>query len=266
MIRISNIIFAVGLFNVSNISASEWLYSKYMDEFLDIETHIARVNSFTHNGYGIARCERGTEFNLIFSVGKFIGTNDNYSVRYRIDKYAPVASSWGVSTEGTSVFVKNREKKQLARQMLLGNSFLLEVADYNGTPYKIELPLKGSNNAIGKVLDACNIERIEIQGEAKKEKQRKIINAARDAIQQKIIESWVKPLSKVKGLNCKISARLLPSGDVMDIQIVRESGNRIFDISAKNAVLKSSPLPVPENESLFSKNFKLFTFTFKPEK
>ena len=266
MKKISNIIFVIGLFHVCNVSAGEWFYTKNVDEFLDTETHVALVNSLIGDGYGIARCEGNTEFNLIFSVGKFIGTNDSYSVRYRIDKQNPVSSIWGVSTEGTSIFVKNRDKNQLARQMLSGNSLLLEVMDYKGTPHKIKLSLNGSKNAIGKVMDACNIERIEILGEAKKDKQKQVTNAARDAIQQKIIERWIKPISTAKGLSCTIRVKLLPSGDVMNAQVIRGSGDRIFDRSAENAVRKSSPLPVPNNETLFAKNFRLFIFTFKPEK
>ena len=50
MKKISNIIFAIGLFHVCNVSASEWFYTKNVDEFLDSETHVAMVNSFIGDG------------------------------------------------------------------------------------------------------------------------------------------------------------------------------------------------------------------------
>jgi colicin import membrane protein len=51
----------------------------------------------------------------------------------------------------------------------------------------------------------------------------------------------------------------------MDAVVVNSSGDDIFDRSAENAVRKASPLPVPQDRNLFSQNFRVFTFIFKPE-
>ena len=100
---------------------------------------------------------------------------------------------------------------------------------------------------------------------AQQAKDRQATISATAAIQQKVNSRWIRPLSAIKGLNCTIRVKLLPSGDVMDAKVVRSSGDGVFDRSAENAVRKASPLPVPKNRALFTKQFRSFTFNFNPE-
>lgn len=100
---------------------------------------------------------------------------------------------------------------------------------------------------------------------AKQEHNRQATITATTAIQRKVNNRWIRPLSSIKGLNCTIRVKLLPSGDVMNASVVRSSGDSIFDRSAENAVRKASPLPVPKDRALFTKKFRSFTFEFKPE-
>ena len=100
---------------------------------------------------------------------------------------------------------------------------------------------------------------------AQAEQNRKATVSATAAIQSKVNNRWIRPISSTKGLNCTIRVKLLPSGDVMDAVVVRSSGDSIFDRSAENAVRKASPLPVPKDRSLFSSRFRTFTFEFKPD-
>lgn len=100
---------------------------------------------------------------------------------------------------------------------------------------------------------------------AKAEHNRQATITATTAIQRKVNNRWIRPLSSIKGLNCTIRVKLLPSGDVMNASVVRSSGDSIFDRSAENAVRKASPLPVPKDRALFTKKYRSFTFEFKPE-
>ncbi len=90
------------------------------------------------------------------------------------------------------------------------------------------------------------------------------IRASR-AIQQKVNNSWIRPMTSRKGLRCTVRVKLLPSGDVMDVRVLKSSGDPVFDRSAENAVRKASPLPVPKDRAVFNQNFRTFTFVFKPE-
>jgi colicin import membrane protein len=85
------------------------------------------------------------------------------------------------------------------------------------------------------------------------------------AIQRKVNSRWIRPVSMRAGLRCTVRVKLLPSGDVMDVSITKGSGDRVFDRSAENAVRKASPLPIPRDRELFSKNFRVFSFEFNPE-
>ncbi len=100
---------------------------------------------------------------------------------------------------------------------------------------------------------------------AKSEQNRLATITSTTAIQRKVNNHWIKPISSTQGLTCTIRVKLLPSGDVMNVTVIRTSGDSIFDRSAENAVRKASPLPVPKDRRLFTKKFRSFTFEFKPE-
>ncbi|MCK4842598.1 MAG: cell envelope integrity protein TolA [Methylococcales bacterium] len=100
---------------------------------------------------------------------------------------------------------------------------------------------------------------------AKQQQDEQATISAETAIRRKVISRWINPQRLVKGLNCTIRVKLLPSGDVMSVSIIRSSGDTFFDRSAENAVHKASPLPVPKDRALFTKSFRTFNFEFRPE-
>jgi colicin import membrane protein len=51
----------------------------------------------------------------------------------------------------------------------------------------------------------------------------------------------------------------------MEAVVVSGSGDPSFDRAAENTVMKASPLPVPQDKSLFNDVFRVFTFEFKPK-
>jgi len=150
------------LFSSGSALAKEWSYSNEVDEFADTSVHIASVNSLSGRGFAVVKCDAKKKLEVYLSVGEFIGSEDSYPVRYRIDKRSPESSKWSVSTKGTSVFVRNFDKVDLVRNLLSGDELLLEVTDFRGTPHQSKYSLKGSSTAIGKVLDACGIAREEV--------------------------------------------------------------------------------------------------------
>ena len=52
-------------------------------------------------------------------------------------------------------------------------------------------------------------------------------------------------LSGLEGLSCTLRITLVPGGEVARVEVMKSSGNPIFDRQAENAVRKASPLPVP---------------------
>ncbi|MES2211591.1 MAG: cell envelope integrity protein TolA [Pseudomonadota bacterium] len=83
-------------------------------------------------------------------------------------------------------------------------------------------------------------------------------------IQARVSQAWLRPIGMPAALECQLAVQLLPTGDVVKAKVVVSSGHVSFDRAAEAAVLKASPLPMPEN-SRARQQLKDFTFVFKPE-
>ena len=81
------------------------------------------------------------------------------------------------------------------------------------------------------------------------------------ALRQKIERNWVQPASSVPGLSCVLSVRQLPGGEVVSVVIESCNGDEAVRRSVEAAVYKASPLPEPEDPSLFERNLR---FIFEP--
>jgi len=106
------------------------------------------------------------------------------------------------------------------------------------------------------------------------EEQRQQAQAEQDApvldeyeghIQNKVGQSWSRPLSARKGMQATLQINLLPGGDVDSVKVIKSSGNQAFDDSATQAVWKASPLPVPSDAGVFTRNYRVFNLLFSPE-
>jgi colicin import membrane protein len=53
----------------------------------------------------------------------------------------------------------------------------------------------------------------------------------------------------------------LPTGEIIDAQLKKSSGNRAYDEAVQRAIIKSSPLPRPDSPDLFRRNL---TLKFRP--
>ena len=82
------------------------------------------------------------------------------------------------------------------------------------------------------------------------------------AIRQRIERSWVEPASAVAGLECVVTVRQLPGGEVVGATIGQCNGDDAVKRSIEAAVFKASPLPEPEDPTLFERDLRI---TFKPE-
>lgn len=80
-----------------------------------------------------------------------------------------------------------------------------------------------------------------------------------------IQQNWIVPDGLNPTLSCKLSIQLKSDGTVVSVNIVRSSGNAALDNSARLAVFKSSPLPVPADKELFDSVFKQFNVTVSPQ-
>ena len=81
-------------------------------------------------------------------------------------------------------------------------------------------------------------------------------------IKRKIERNWLRPPGTAVGLKCVVRVSQIPGGEVVQAEIQSSSGSVAFDRSVEEAVLRASPLPVPNDPSLFDRNIVI---TFEPE-
>lgn len=84
-------------------------------------------------------------------------------------------------------------------------------------------------------------------------------------IRQKVSGSWLRPAGSRNDLKCTVRVRLIPSGDVVGVEIETTSGDPVFDRSVETAVRRASPLPIPSDALVFDQ-MREITFVFDPSK
>ncbi len=82
-------------------------------------------------------------------------------------------------------------------------------------------------------------------------------------IQNKIARNWITPASVRQKLKSTLEIRMTPGGEVVQVQVIRSSGNYAFDRATEQAVRRASPLPVPKDAKLFNKNFRKLTINYE---
>lgn len=90
-----------------------------------------------------------------------------------------------------------------------------------------------------------------------------VVDKYKALILQAISQHWLIPANADKKRFAELLIRVAPGGMVLDVQLTKSSGDDALDRSARAAVWKSSPLPVPTNPDDFEP-FKQFVLKVKP--
>ncbi len=90
------------------------------------------------------------------------------------------------------------------------------------------------------------------------------LNTQKSAIMQAISSRWIKPDNLLPSDFTNILIKLAPGGVVLDAKIISSTNNEAMDRSALAAILKSSPLPVTEDQKIFDQLREL-SIVFRPE-
>ncbi|VEG89986.1 cell envelope integrity protein TolA [Legionella spiritensis] len=98
-------------------------------------------------------------------------------------------------------------------------------------------------------------EKARIAGEVDKYKAM-IVNA--------IGRQWILPENADSRLSSQFRIRLAPDGAVLEVSLIRGSGDPVLDRSAQSAIYKASPLPVPSDPATFDL-FREISLTVRPE-
>ena len=79
-----------------------------------------------------------------------------------------------------------------------------------------------------------------------------------------ISQRWILPDNVDGSLSSQFRIRLAPDGAVLEVSLMRSSGDAILDRSAQTAIYKASPLPVPNDPTTFEL-FRDISLTVRPE-
>ena len=90
-----------------------------------------------------------------------------------------------------------------------------------------------------------------------------VVDEYQAKIQTKIRSNIVMPPDVAKDARAEFMVTLLPGGSVLNAERVKSSGNAAYDEAVERAILKSDPLPVPPDVTLFNR-FRKLDLVFKP--
>lgn len=87
----------------------------------------------------------------------------------------------------------------------------------------------------------------------------------RAGIYELVRQNWSRPPSARNGMSARLLVELIPTGEVIAVEVVEGSGNSAFDQSAEQAVRQTRRFVVPSDNAQFERYFRRFYFLFKPE-
>jgi len=85
-------------------------------------------------------------------------------------------------------------------------------------------------------------------------------------IRGQIMSNWIEPKSSKVGLKSEFVIYLVPTGEILEVDLIKSSGNKAFDQSALLAISKVSRFyDLEMSRKLFDENFRKFTVVFSPK-
>lgn len=86
-------------------------------------------------------------------------------------------------------------------------------------------------------------------------------------IRSAVENNWVRPPGAHSGMEAHLLIHLVPTGEVVQVSVVRSSGDSAFDRSAEAAVRRVGRFPEVQDlpARVFEQNFRRFRLEFRPE-
>lgn len=101
-----------------------------------------------------------------------------------------------------------------------------------------------------------------IEGARSKENQR-LMASYQSALRSAVERLWLKPPGGQAGMTCTVRVTQNPSGNVLNVNVVNcNTPDENFRRSVESAVYRASPLPLPQDMSLFQREIE---FIFSPK-
>jgi colicin import membrane protein len=88
-----------------------------------------------------------------------------------------------------------------------------------------------------------------------------------DSMTSRITRSWRRPVAYKGGLEVFLRTSLASNGELVDVRVVKTSGDASFDRSALTAVKRAAPFGevAQFDAATFEEKFRSLTIKFRPE-
>ncbi|MCO4785945.1 cell envelope integrity protein TolA [Marinomonas atlantica] len=95
----------------------------------------------------------------------------------------------------------------------------------------------------------------------------KMVQSISGLINKRVTDAWIRPPSARNGMKTTLRINFLPNGEVSNVQVLKGSGDAIFDKRAMDAVYKVGRIEeLSEIESyIFERNFRQVDLLFNPQ-
>jgi len=90
------------------------------------------------------------------------------------------------------------------------------------------------------------------------------VDARVGEIVQLIEDRWSRPPSARNGMETQFMMHLTPAGELVRVAVLKSSGNQAFDRAAEQAIHSVGSFPVPVDEQLFERYFRVMKVVFRP--
>ena len=86
-------------------------------------------------------------------------------------------------------------------------------------------------------------------------------------VMERIEANWNRPPSARRGMQAELIIKLVPTGQVVSVALVKSSGNKAFDRSAEQAVYKADKFDKLQklDIQIFEKSFRRLHLVFRPD-
>lgn len=86
-----------------------------------------------------------------------------------------------------------------------------------------------------------------------------------DIIRAQVAAAWRYPPNVTPDMEVEVRLMMVPTGEVISATVTKSSGHQALDRSVEQAIMKASPLSVPDDIRVFEKSFRTLTMKFRPE-
>ena len=121
------------------------------------------------------------------------------------------------------------------------------------------------------LLDELLLQELALAEQAQEQAQREADRAMAleseyiDVIRDHVTTYWRFPSSAKPEQEVEVHIVLVPTGQVIQVTVIKSSGSPLLDRSVEQAIQRASPLPVPQDSQVFERSFRSFKMKFRPE-